>query len=87
MPADLALITNKAVLALDQDGIDASLIRTQPGRRVVAKTMPGGAVAVGLFNTAPTPETISVSASALGLPAAAAATRSMICGRYRQTSQ
>ncbi len=68
-PQDLNLLENKAVIALDQDGIDASLIETQSGERVVAKTTPSGAVAVGLFNTGLKQETLSVAASAIGLPA------------------
>jgi alpha galactosidase C-like protein/alpha galactosidase A-like protein len=67
-PTDLALITNKSVLAIDQDGIDASMVATAPGERVVAKTLPGGTVAAGLFNTSPATKTITVSASTLGLP-------------------
>lgn len=67
-PSDLALITNKAVLAVGQDGIDASLVAHSPGRRVVAKTEPGGPVAAGLFNLTTHAETITVTASTLGLP-------------------
>ncbi len=66
-PQDLALLKNTAVLALDQDGVDASLIETQSGERVVAKTTPGGALAVGLFNTGLKEKVLSVSASTLGL--------------------
>src|SRR5579875_15143 len=68
-PQDLSLLENKAVLALDQDGVDASLIESENGERIVAKTTPSGAVAVGLFNTGLKTKTLSVSASALGLPA------------------
>ncbi|HEY3773298.1 MAG TPA: glycoside hydrolase family 27 protein [Solirubrobacteraceae bacterium] len=68
-PQDLNLLENKAVLALDQDGVDASLIQNQAGERVVAKTTPSGAAAVGLFNTGLQSKTLSVTASALGLPA------------------
>jgi len=73
-PADLKLLRNKGVLAVEQDGIDAHLVVSGRTSKVVAKTEPGGTVAAGLFNTTASPESISVTASALGLPAS---------GRYR----
>jgi Alpha galactosidase C-terminal beta sandwich domain/Alpha galactosidase A len=65
---DLNLLKNQAVLSVDQDGIDASMITDTPDARVVAKTEPDGDVAVGLFNTTGRAETISTTASAIGLP-------------------
>jgi len=67
-PADLKLLGNKAVLAVDQDGIDSSLISSSSTDEVVAKTEPDGDVAVGLFNTTDQKETVSTTASAIGLP-------------------
>jgi hypothetical protein len=67
--ADLALLGDRAVLSVDQDGIDASLIVNRPAEKVAAKSEPGGIVAVGLFNTTTRPEVISTTASAIGLPA------------------
>jgi Alpha galactosidase C-terminal beta sandwich domain/Alpha galactosidase A len=65
---DLNLLKDQSVLSVDQDGIDASMITNAPNEKVVAKTEPGGDVAVGLFNPTGQPETISTTASAIGLP-------------------
>ncbi|HTW05708.1 MAG TPA: lamin tail domain-containing protein [Streptosporangiaceae bacterium] len=67
-PVDYALLTNKQVLSIDQDSIDASRIVDTPSKQVFAKTERGGDVVVGLFNTNYSqPEEISTSAKALGL--------------------
>ncbi len=68
-PADLALLKNTAVIAVDQDAIDASRIGNTATEQVFAKTEPNGNVIVGLFNTTTEPEVISTSAAALGMPA------------------
>ena len=67
-PADMRLLTNRAVLSVEQDGIDASMIVNGSTEKVVAKTERNGDVAVGLFNTTAKPEVISTTASAIGLP-------------------
>ncbi len=67
--ADLGLLRNRAVLSVDQDGIDSSLITNTSTEKVIAKTEWPGDVAVGLFNTTAQPEVISTTASAIGLPA------------------
>src|SRR6266566_5966469 len=67
-PADRALLKNTAVIAVDQDAIDASRIANTATSQVFAKTEPNGNVIVGLFNTTTTPEVISTSAAALGMP-------------------
>jgi len=73
-PEDLALLTNRAVLAVDQDGIAARRLRNTPTEQVFAKREHGGVVIVGLFNTSTTnAEDISVAPSAIGLPAGCAA--------------
>jgi hypothetical protein len=64
---DLRLLKNRAVLSVDQDGLDASMIVNGSTEKVVAKTEQDGDVAVGLFNTTSAPEKISVAASAIGL--------------------
>jgi Alpha galactosidase C-terminal beta sandwich domain/Alpha galactosidase A len=64
---DLNLLGNKAVLGLDQDGIDASTISSSTTDQVIAKTEPNGDVAVGLFNTTHQAETVSTTAQAIGL--------------------
>jgi hypothetical protein len=68
---DLNLLQNRAVLSVEQDGIDASMIAKSGTEKVVAKTGQNGDVAVGLFNTTAKPEVISTTAAAIGLPASA----------------
>ena len=53
---------------VEQDGIDASTISSNSTSKVVAKTEPDGDGVVGLFNTTSQPETVSTTASAIGLP-------------------
>jgi Alpha galactosidase A/Alpha galactosidase C-terminal beta sandwich domain/NPCBM-associated, NEW3 domain of alpha-galactosidase/Alpha-galactosidase, CBM13 domain len=67
-PADLALLKNTDIIAVDQDAIDASRISSTSTSQIFTKKEPNGDAIVGLFNTSSTPETISASASALGLP-------------------
>lgn len=73
-PEDLALLKNRAVLAVDQDGIAARRIRHAATEQVFAKREPQGDVIVGLFNTSmANSEEISIAPSAIGLPARCAA--------------
>lgn len=69
--ADLALLKNRAVIAVDQDGIDASRLVDTTDEQVFAKTEAGGDVVAGLFNTSDAAETITITAAALGVPAGA----------------
>jgi hypothetical protein len=76
---DFSLLTNRQMLSVDKDGIDAARIvdvgtpGTSPGDQVFAKVEHGGDAVVGLFNTTTTltssPVTITTTAAALGLPA------------------
>jgi hypothetical protein len=66
---DLSYLKNRAVLAVDQDAIDASRVADTTTAQVFAKTERGGDVVVGLFNTGSAPEVVSTTASAVGLPA------------------
>jgi hypothetical protein len=66
-PTDLTLLENTAVIAVDQDAIDASRIADASTSQIFAKTEKGGGVVVGLFNTGTKPETISTTAGALGM--------------------
>jgi hypothetical protein len=76
---DLSLLTNRQVIKVDQDAIDASRIQlagspgSAAGHQVFAKVESGGDGVVGLFNTTTTtsssPVTISTTAAAIGLPA------------------
>jgi hypothetical protein len=76
---DFRLLTNRQVLRVDQDAIDASRIavagkpgRKTPGHQVFAKIERRGGAIVGLFNTttalSSAPVTISTTAAAIGLP-------------------
>lgn len=69
-PADLSLLKNRDVLAVDQDGIDARRISSDTDAQVFAKTEADGDVVVGLFNTSPAPREVATSAAALGLSTA-----------------
>ncbi|XUL91785.1 NEW3 domain-containing protein [Streptomyces galilaeus] len=66
-PADLALLKNTDVLAVDQDGIDAKRVSSDANSQVFAKTEPDGDAVVGLFNTGSAPREVATTASALGL--------------------
>jgi hypothetical protein len=68
-PTDLTLLKNRDVISVDQDAIDASRVYNSNNQQIFTKTEPDGAVVVALFNTGGSPQTISTSASALGLPA------------------
>jgi hypothetical protein len=64
---DLSLLTNKDVIAVDQDAIDAKRISSTSTDQVFAKTEKNGDVIVGLFNTGSDPRAVSASAASLGL--------------------
>jgi hypothetical protein len=66
---DLKDLTNRAVLSVDQDAVDASRIASTSTDQVFAKTEKGGDVVVGLFNTGSEPAVVSTTAAAVGLPA------------------
>lgn len=66
---DLALLMNRAVIAVDQDGLDASRIAMGRGYQVFAKREKSGDAVVGLFNTAERRESIRTTSAALGLGA------------------
>lgn len=68
-PVDLGYLKNTAILAVDQDSIAARRVLSGGGRQVFAKIEPNGDAIVGLFNTVGKAEKISISASAVGLPA------------------
>jgi hypothetical protein len=77
--ADLRLLTNRQVIGVDQDSIDASRIADagtpgpKAGHQVFAKKERSGDAIAGLFNTttklSSKPVTISTTAKAIGLPA------------------
>jgi hypothetical protein len=65
---DLSYLTNRAVLSVDQDSIDATRIVNTGSAQVFAKAEKNGDVVVGLFNSTTQPEVVSTTASAAGLP-------------------
>ena len=78
-PRDYRLLTNRQVIGVDQDAIDASRVavtgtpgRKTAGEQVFAKVDRRGDGIVGLFNTTTAlksaPVTISTTAAAIGLP-------------------
>jgi Alpha galactosidase C-terminal beta sandwich domain len=71
-PADVSLLTNREIIEVDQDSIDASRISDTGTAQVFAKTEHSGDGIVGLFNTSTTltaaNDTISTSPSRMGLP-------------------
>ena len=72
-PVDLALLHNRGVLGIDQDGISAKRVSNTATSQVFSKTEPNGDVIVGLFNTNYTqPEVVSTTAAQVGLPAGGA---------------
>ncbi|MFF4488184.1 NEW3 domain-containing protein [Streptomyces sp. NPDC001544] len=66
---DLELLTNRDVIAVDQDATDASRVSKSATAQVFAKTEPNGDVIIGLFNTGPGAQTVSVAPGTAGLPA------------------
>jgi hypothetical protein len=78
-PTDFSLLTNKQMIEVDQDAIDAKRILvvgtpgSGAGHQVFAKVEPSGDGIVGLFNTttdtSSSPVTISTTAAKIGLPA------------------
>jgi Alpha galactosidase A/Alpha galactosidase C-terminal beta sandwich domain len=66
-PVDLGLLKDKAVIAVDQDAIDAKRVAFSSAWQVFTKREKAGDVVVGLFNTSGSAEAVSVKMSALGL--------------------
>jgi hypothetical protein len=64
---DLALLENRSVIAVDQDGVDASRVARTSGWQIFAKTETNGDAVVGLFNTGDRARTLSLDTASLGL--------------------
>ena len=65
---DVSYLTNKAVIAVDQDSIDAKRIVNSGNDQVFAKTEANGDIILGLFNysgSASTTDTVSLSSAGL----------------------
>lgn len=69
--ATFEILENRDVIAVDQDplGKQGAVVTSEDGRWVVAKEMADGSRAVALFNETGTPQRISTTAEAVGLPA------------------
>ncbi len=69
-PATLRILTNREVIAVDQDklGKQGWRIWKQGDLEIWKKPLAGGAVAVGMFNRGTTPEPITVTWASLGMP-------------------
>jgi alpha-galactosidase len=69
-PQTLAILTNRDLIAVDQDplGAQGRVISQTAGHWIMAKPLAGGDVAVALFNESDDAATISVNAADLGLP-------------------
>lgn len=65
--ADMKLLKNTEVLAVDQDSIAAKRVLNSGNQQVFAKVEPNGDAIVGLFNTGGSTEKVSIQASAVGL--------------------
>lgn len=67
-PQTLALLTNREVIAVDQDslGKEGDRVWAEGPREIWAKPLSGGAKAVGLFNRADTPREMSLQLSTVG---------------------
>jgi alpha-galactosidase len=72
-PETLAILTNRDVIAIDQDplGTQGDRVSAVGPVEVWAKPLQGGAKAVGLFNRDDTPLPVTVNLSELGFPAGA----------------
>ncbi|RMI32980.1 glycoside hydrolase family 27 protein [Nocardia stercoris] len=64
------LLTNREVIAVDQDPLMAQGAALPGDNRVVVKPLADGSAAVALVNWSDTPATIETTATAVGLPAA-----------------
>jgi hypothetical protein len=79
---DLAMLTNDAVLGVDQDGIAAKRIVDSGSGQVFAKKESSGAVVIALFNTSTTASaTVSVSLSAAGIGSGKATVTDLWAGK------
>jgi alpha-galactosidase len=90
---ELGYLKNTAVIAVDQDGIDAGRIASHANQQVFAKTEQNGDVILGLFNSSGSAsQTVTVSLAAAGIRGRATATNlwtgasaGTVSGTYRVT--
>ena len=72
-PADLAILTNKEVIAVDQDpkGVQGRRVAEEGPLEVWAKPLAGGGYAVGLFNRGESANPVTLNLRELGISGAA----------------
>ncbi len=72
-PVDLAILTNKDVIAIDQDamGKQGDRVSAEGPAEIWSKPLSGGAQAVGLFNRSAEPRPITLDLSKIGANSAA----------------
>jgi alpha-galactosidase len=89
-PAELSIIKNKDVIAIDQDplGAQGTVVQSGTGYDVLAKPLANGDVAVVLFNKGDAARTITTNASTVGFTddAAAYILRDLWTGRSTETA-
>jgi alpha-galactosidase len=88
-PETMRILGNKEVIAVDQDrlGVQGAAISTDGGRNVFVKPLAGGDRAVALFNETDSPQRITTTARAAGLPDAPAyRVRDLWTHRTRETA-
>jgi alpha-galactosidase len=69
-PTTASILTNRDVIAIDQDPLMAEVHQLGDDGRVWIKPLANSAVAVALFNSSTVPVDITTTADAAGLPAA-----------------
>jgi alpha-galactosidase len=86
--ATLAILKNQALIAIDQDslGLQAVQIADDGTRRVLAKRLSNGDVAVALFNQGSATTTVSTTARAIGKTGSAFSLRDVWTGATSATT-
>jgi alpha-galactosidase len=86
--ADLAILANSDVIAVDQDplGRQGVQISNTSGRRVLSKPLANGDRAVALYNESDATATISTTASAIGLGGSSSYTLKDLWSKARRTT-
>lgn len=86
--ATMAILKNRDLIAIDQDplGRQATQVSGDPSRRVLAKKLADGGVAVALFNQSGGTATLSTTAAAVGLSGSSFTVRDAWTGTTTTTS-
>lgn len=67
-PTTLSILTNRDVIAVDQDALMAQVRQVSGDGRIWAKPLADSSVAVALFNSSDTPADMATTAAEVGLP-------------------